>query len=191
MIEVFLGTCNYEEPLAFREYIRDAVVGCWEMLGATVHFQWDKEQRQRRIEADERSVSDLYIVADDDCLPIGLDFIPCVLHLAREFPAYGIFSPEMVREKRSRTTTGTSQVFRWRGVGGLRICRKGIIKDWPDQTRKGYDDEHCEAIHELGLDCGIMRHVYFNHLGEGWSKLWYNYQQQTGTNSSSRVGGTT
>ena len=195
MMEVFLATTRYEPPLSFRSLIAGAVRSCWIMLGAVVHEQYDHGepdfQRTRRIEADERANDETYIVADDDCLPIGLDFIPCVLHLARLNQGYGIFSPEMVREKRTRSITGASQVFRWAGVGGIRICRKGIIKDWPEQTRKGYDREHCDTIKRLGLDCGIMRNVEFNHLGEGWSKLWYSYQDQNGTNSSKRVGGTT
>jgi len=111
-MEVFLATTKYLEPLGFRQDIALAVYNCWRMLGAKVLWQVDDLsptfQRTRRIEADDRSNEETYIVADDDCLPVGMDFIPCVLHLARQFPEFGYRYIAGIQVQRGGWTTDMS-----------------------------------------------------------------------------------
>lgn len=137
-------------------------------------------QRLRRAYADRKSTSSIYLLSDDDCLPIspsewrkGLD---ALIH-NRDF---GILSALPTNAKINSwkperyTPVYSSSVMEHHSVGGLRFCRARLLGKWPALTGSGYDSEHCAALRSLtppwrvgyATDCRI------EHLGEGKSIVW-------------------
>ena len=181
-MEVFLSTMSrYPGKLHWREDIFQAVMGCWlTNYKIDLIVQRDMDQRERRMDADERAKGSTYILTDDDCLPIGLDFITDGVSVVDAHPQFGMFSPEMVREKdRSLHKGDTQDVYCWPGVGGQRFCRKGLVKDWPPMIGDTYDIPHNEAVKDRGYLCGIFRDIYFNHLCEGWSSHYRRFDDNS------------
>lgn len=142
-----------------------------------------ERQRERRIEADERSASDVYILADDDCFPKLRN--GDITRLARiglaqtSFPSeWGIVSlmpsnatihqwlPEVYKP------LVTHEIMEHVSVGGIRFCRKGYLEKWPPQTGRGYDRQHADALRLDGYRVGYFRNHYMVHLGEGNSTVW-------------------
>ncbi|MHC5066130.1 MAG: hypothetical protein ACYTG5_19395 [Planctomycetota bacterium] len=135
-------------------------------------------QRERRICADIAAESDIYVVADDDCLPRAEPFVEYALKVMGEHPEFAILSllPTNARIMRWRPqdyeTYEHEDVTEHVSVGGIRFCRKGILEEWPEMTGKGYDREHGDAIRDAGYRVGYFRHLTMNHLGEGYSTVW-------------------
>lgn len=136
-------------------------------------------QRYRRIVADGYSHSDPYIVTDDDCL-LSEDFsLKECLRIFKEHPEFGIISllpsnahiQEWTPE--NYTVCSDSDVMEVASVGGIRFCRKDILKDWPPMGEgPGYDAIHAAAIHMAGFRVGYFRNQTMNHLGERHSTVW-------------------
>lgn len=134
-------------------------------------------QRDRRIKADELARSEIYIVTDDDCMPIGADFIARGLAVMEAHPDFGILAAMNYWNRNDSVPyTGRfidADVWECHAVGGIRFCRKGIIKEWPESVNPGsYDCQHHEALVKAGYRTGYMRNVQMNHIGLGLSQHW-------------------
>lgn len=144
-------------------------------------IEQENMQRDRRIKADELSNSDIYVVTDDDCMPLGVDFIARGVAVMAAHPEFGVLAALNIRSKTLFDNgippyTGTfidEDVWECHAVGGIRFCRKGIIKEWPPSVTPGsYDCQHQEALDKAGYKAGYMLKVTMNHLGEGLSTHW-------------------
>ncbi len=136
-------------------------------------------QRERRIAADEMADSDIYVVADDDCfLPADFDLDAC-LKIMNEHPEFAVLSLMHSNCNFSEWTPenyavqSDSDVAEHYAAGGVRFCRKGVIKEWPPMgDGPGYDTIHGEAIRAAGYRIGYFRKHFDFHLGEGKSSVW-------------------
>lgn len=144
---------------------------------STAHYR-EKFQSWRRINADEKSSGAVYVVADDDCLPQSEPFVELALGILAAHPDFGILSlwPMNCRINRwtpeGYTAFEDDEVMEHHSVGGIRFCRKGLIAEWPEQTGRGYDAEHCGALRAAGYRVGYFKNLTMNHVGEGYSTVW-------------------
>lgn len=186
MTDVFF--CSINQPNSTRFYIEKACLVRWEQESHANVFSmnpWMPEidcfvyefQRERRILADRMAISNIYIVTDDDCMPLGTDFIARGLAVMEAHPEFGILAAmNYINAKDTEPYTGKfidDDVWECHAVGGIRFCRKGIIKDWPASVSPGsYDCQHHEGLVAAGYKAGYMRRVQMNHLGYGLSTHW-------------------
>lgn len=102
-------------------------------------------QRERRIYADEVSQTDPYILADDDCL------LPSYLELFQAVNVFRYYNERILRDSNRFAVLSlipsNAPISEWTpedytpfsddivmehvSVGGIRICRKGLLKNWP------------------------------------------------------------
>lgn len=153
------------------------------VLQAEPHDNYYFQSKRRQI-AEATSTTSIYIVADDDMEPSRteaklqwiLDGVECLL----AYPKFGILSPLLEATNLFPATVDGSppyvdnEVQEEHNVGGIRFCRKGIITEWPEQTRRGYDQEHCAAYQHHGYKVGYMKHLWANHPGyksETWKPI--------------------
>jgi len=138
-------------------------------------------QSKRRQMAEERATTPIYVVADDDMEP-SRTACPRTWLLAGSqtldlYPQFGILSPLLEDTNLFPATVDGSppyidqDVQEEHNVGGIRFCRKGLITDWPEQTRRGYDAEHCAAYQAKGYKVGYMKHLWAIHPGKK-SETW-------------------
>lgn len=132
-------------------------------------------QRDRRMIAEHRATSSIYILTDDDMEPMF--HFNKAIKLMKQHPDFGMLSafpdPAVIQRW---TLEGykpyeDEDVMEHIDVGGLRFIRKGIMKHWPEQKRSGYDREHCEEMRRNGFRVGYMKHLHAIHHGEGASTL--------------------
>ena len=140
------------------------------------HFSFQKARRQY---AEANALGKFYILVDDDCLPSeNNDTIQFILEDLETHPQFGIISAWPIESTMGRWTPEGYEIFEdahvieHHDVGGLRFVRKGCMKDWPEQTRLGYDYEHCEALRAEKWLVGHSKHGKYLHFGEGQSDLW-------------------
>jgi len=178
-IDVFLATQEYTGVLLWRQHIAAGIIQYWRTLpNCMVWVQIGMTQQDRRMSADEKSTLQYYIVADDDCLPQppAIDFIHRAMVLVEKYPEYGVLSPlpthGNIQYWKEKDDERNEDVFEHTSVGGIRFCRKGIVKEWPPQIGLGYDIEHGEAVRNAGKRSGYMENVKMNHICEGYSGLW-------------------
>lgn len=183
MTKVFFCTVERWGAHTIRGYFRDACRLAWiKMDDAHIHplYGYDVPdfQRTRRMDADKLAPTDIYVLTDDDMLPIGEDFIARGVALMQKYPGFGMLSAlptnAMIQfwNPENHKPLVNDEVMEHYSVGGLRFCRRGIVKKWPVQNGKGYDADHCAAIRDAGYSVGYMRDVRANHLGEGFSTIW-------------------
>ncbi len=165
------------------------------------YIQIDAEgsQRQRHLQAAKRATSDLYIVADDDCVPWA-DIVPWKIpdepetvyeHIARVFaerPHLSMASaypmPSTLKDPMQagnvERDTDCWYVF---STGGVRVVRRGAVvpgelPPMRPQYGRGYDGILCEHLHGgRGMHREQPRVAYFrrwccNHLGYRASVVW-------------------
>ena len=136
-------------------------------------------QLLRRVTAEVMSKTDFYIVADSDCLPQAKPFVEYAEKLMEIYDSFAMLSlmPSNCTINPWTPETYTahldSRVMEHHSVGGIRICRKGVMgSKWPKADGCTYDAEHCEEIRRLGYRVGYFRNITQNHLGEGYSQVW-------------------
>lgn len=133
-------------------------------------------QRARRIVAEDLA-SGPYVLADSDCLLLKSPVEP-LLDLMARYPEFSIVSLMPSNATINPWTPEnyipvlTEELMEHVSVGGIRFCRKGALKDWPQAYGKGYDAIHCEVLRKAGFRVGYARNVTMNHLGEGFSTVW-------------------
>jgi hypothetical protein len=158
-------------------------------------------QKTRRVFADTEAEGEVYILADDDCEPptiegrlLCMPFAKVIMDMYGETvnpvigeapqtcqhpgPKFGMLSAWPDPATIGTWTPEDYEVYEdahvkeFHDVGGLRICRKGLLTDWPEQTEKGYDREHCAALRAIGWRVGYLKNIRTFHHGEGKSDLW-------------------
>jgi len=143
-------------------------------------------QRERRIIADQEAKSDIYICADDDCLPESEPFIQKALAIMGRHPDYGILSlwpsNEHIHpwtppdEEKPLLVSGVAhhdtEVMEHVSVGGIRFCRKGVMGEWPALEGRGYDGTHCMALRKAGYRAGYFLDILMTHVGKSYSTVW-------------------
>ncbi len=178
-VEVFFSTCDPRNGLA------EKMLAHWQGLDVQIKVLTPKLlgcdnfsfQKLRRAAADVMAKNIFYILTDDDIqlitpLELGIQAL-------REHNDFGIISAFPSNCNISRWTPENYEAFEdmsvteHHDVGGLRFIRRGsMLKGWPEQYRKGYDAEHCEAMRSSGYRTGYSQHCRAVHHGEGNSSLY-------------------
>lgn len=147
------------------------------IMPTSIHVDAAQFQKQRRVYADEKASGEFYIVTDDDCLPPSMNWLTSALEVMERHPEFAILSlwPENATIQRwtpeDYKPFEDSEVMEHVSVGGIRVCRKGILKTWPALEGKAYDMAQCQAIREAGYRCGYFKNIRMQHLGEGRTTL--------------------
>ena len=184
MIDVFF--CTMYRPNSVRAKMRDLCLARWRdepgillfnLMGKDAGFQ-----RRRRITADNDAEGKIYIVADDDCLLVANRHAHCIetaVNILKSRPEFSILSLHPTNANIVAWTPADGYkphvdglVEEHHSVGGIRVCRKGHMTNWPPHDKRpGYDQVHCDAIREAGGHVGFITAIRMNHLGEGYTTL--------------------
>lgn len=120
--------------------------------------------------AEDKSIGPIYIIADDDCLPLGNKFVERGLRIINSHPEYGILTATSVCDgPYPGDNKNLPDVVDMHAVGGIAFVRKGILKEFKDCEPSHIDGMICDEMNSNGFKTGIMPHLRFNHLGFGWS----------------------
>lgn len=179
MIDVFWCTCvNPEDNI--RHHLAQATLARWsadsEVSLRRVCPQYTQApnrkifQGERRWYAEENAQSDIYVVADDDCMPIGKTFIARGLEQMAKHPEYVCLSGRIFGAYSECAQNEVLTEDRLT-VGGVYFVRKGGLP-LPPRDKFFDGSEMTHSARKMGLKLGIMRDVYFNHLGQGLSSVW-------------------
>jgi hypothetical protein len=139
-------------------------------------------QQARRMLADDRSASDLYVVADDDCLLTSDPTVGPVVEVMEREPTVGILALRQVKqapmvraEVPAKDLYETDDLIESHAVGGIRFCRKGILDEWPDPTEGNpyqYDSVHGPAVQRAGYISAYTKAYEMIHVGATYSMTW-------------------
>ena len=120
--------------------------------------------------AEELAKTDIYIVADDDCLVIGKDFARRGVEIMKRHPEFGILTATSISDgPYPFINDDLPEVVKMHAVGGVAFVRKGILTDFEDCPANKIDHVICDEFQRKGYKTGIMPHLRFNHLGCGFS----------------------
>lgn len=177
-VDVFLCSCARD---AIRQGLFAAVYARWgEERGinlklvtpevvkcSLLHFQG-----ARRLWAEERSESDIYILAEDDCLPLGRNFVERGMKVMERHPEFATLSP-MLLPFPPQFTPLDDEVATGITSGGINFTRRGLIDKAVINSRLPWDEcAQAEHLKEKGHLVGWMRNVKCNHTGATLSTLW-------------------
>lgn len=191
MIDVFVCTCcnvgNFDQ---LRWHLAMACENRWGMEEASgtvkvkvidpLMIGCDNKQFQgsRRVWADVHSDTDVYIMTDDDVMPLGLEFIKRGLKMMEDNPEYTILTARLLPE----TLDNINELSNSQGIidhphitsGGLNFVRKGPVAEVlrPHMLQFFDDSKATYWLREKGYKIGVMRDVYANHIGTGVSTIW-------------------
>lgn len=131
---------------------------------------YDASERNRRFHAEEMSKSDIYVLADDDILPLQKDFLARGEAILRAHPDFGKICLYTIPDdpKRESGSFQDEDVYQVHGGGGVRFIRKGIVEQWaPIDGREGYDAPHCREFYKRGFKVGYFKNLTGLHIGWG------------------------
>jgi hypothetical protein len=119
-----------------------------------------------RVEAESRSRTDLYCVADDDCMPLGLRYLERAEEAMRRYPSFALLAFSDRGGEISPLGAPWFEddfVYEVASAGGIYLLRRGVVEyprdGWIDDVWVG---DHLKA---KGWKVGYMKGVQMNHLG--------------------------
>ena len=122
--------------------------------------------------AEDNAKSEIYVVADDDQLIIGKDWVKRGVEILEVHPEFGLLSAWSVNGEVQETADGDEQIFTIQSsVGCPYFMRKGAIKKFPESEGNQQDTAMCEALWQKGWKYGFIRGLRFNHLGYEYSTI--------------------
>ena len=131
---------------------------------------------KRRQIAESLSTTPIYLIADDDILPFDKDFIEKGLEVMKRNPEYMAVMYRPIGLN-LYTYGGNDEIEEYDEVGGLWLVRKGVVTTWPDiyTYEMGWNANwETKIIHSKGYKTGIFKKLGCNHLGLGFSTLFWN-----------------
>lgn len=194
MIDAFLSTCG-NEPLrlglatatfayfSLREDInltvirnKDAWLAPADRPCLSLGLDRENFQRERRKQADICATTSIYLMLDDDVLPMQESFIEQGLEIMERHPKFAVIG---LRERGVQYLTENGEtddeVEERSEAGGIYFIRRGLITNWPRiMADNNYDFLQAEAARIAGWKVGIFRNLTFNHLGLNFSTATYN-----------------
>ena len=179
-VDVFIRTScpvgMIEVP--FRKSIREACL--WEWNVATLPGSPNLIVPTKAVErfgmyskkmAEELATTETYILADEDTLPFGNDFVDRGADILERHPEYGILTATSICDGLfpAGARIPDAEVVEAHSVGGVAFVRKGILTEFADCRPDQVDDVVCSEMNRKGYKTGVMPGVRFNHLGCGFS----------------------
>ena len=121
--------------------------------------------------AEQVARSPIYVVADNDCLILGENFVRLGIEIMGKHPEYGLLAATSICDGHFVHVPSISS---WEEVvpmqaGGVAFVRKGILKEFNDCQPNQVDDAICSEMVRKGYKTGYMPSLRFNHIGSGYS----------------------
>ena len=131
----------------------------------------EKFHMESKREAEKRAHMPIYVIADDDCLPFGADFIQRGVSILNQHEDYGLVSASSVSDGERWTAREEAlvDVLGRHSVGGICFVRKGLLSEFNDLGANRVDESICSELKRLGYEVGVLPRVRMNHLGCGFS----------------------
>jgi hypothetical protein len=194
MIDLFISTCA-EEPV--RAGMAQATIARWLMeKDVRVHLlvfgdpqeairgyerliihrgelktpgPYDNSERERRYIAETIAKSPIYILADDDILPLQRESATVGTQILEKHPDFGKICLFTIPDHpiKSEPGFGDRHIFEVHGCGGVRFIRKGIVERWAPIANEGYDAPHCREFHRCGFKTAYFKYLTGLHMGYG------------------------
>lgn len=122
--------------------------------------------------AEQKAKSDVYVVLDDDHLPIGADWVQAGKKAMEHHPDFACLSSWSINGE-VPSKVGDEWVWEDTCTGTPYFIRKGILNPakMPVGTLPSYDTTLSEHIRSQGHKIGFLRQVRHNHLGYGFSQV--------------------
>jgi hypothetical protein len=116
--------------------------------------------------AEELATTPIYVVADDDCLILGKDFIEQGIAFMNEQMEVGMIGAWNVIDDHGLSQTA---VLVNKDPGGIIFVRKGILTEFNDLGADHTDESLSLEMKRKGYRVGVTPQARFNHLGSGYS----------------------
>lgn len=117
--------------------------------------------------AEELANSNPYIIANDDTLIYGQDFVENGLRVMRENPDYGVISAAAVNSDQYKFDG--PDIFEIHAVGGLVFLRKGLVTEFPPLEDAYWDCERDRQVKAKGFRSGYTKHCPYLNMGANFS----------------------
>ena len=181
-MEVFIATADYEKVCPsiakIRRHFRDVCVEMWRGQGINpIVLLNNGNQRERHIRVENLAHGEIYISTADDCLPdMPFEFV-LGKHVLSRHPDVAIAAARPFNEQinawtpEGYTPLNNEHFEEHFSVGHISFIRNGAIKEWPEQTERGYDTTLCEYLRTQGWKVGFIKGLGMTHLGKGLSSI--------------------
>lgn len=117
--------------------------------------------------AEQLAESDPYIIANDDALIYGQDFVQNGLGVMERNPDYGVISGAVVNGDQFQFDG--PELTEIHAVGGLVFLRKGLVTEFPPLEDAYWDCERDRQIKAKGFRSGYTRLCPYLHMGANFS----------------------
>ena len=162
-----------------RFFLASAVVERWRLEpGINLHIVHSVSflvspkdfQGYRRGYAEDVAVSDPYVLAEDDCMPLGNNFVQRGVDILMRNPAYAVLSPTVLNGVyKGPAYTEDGELIMANSAGGINFTRKGRVK----APQTFWDEmDQAQQLKADGWLSGYMPGLKMNHLGAGLSTIW-------------------
>jgi len=118
-------------------------------------------------EAEKISVSDPYIIANDDALIYGQDFVENGLRIMEKHPDFGVVSGAVTNGDQFQLDG--PEITEIHAVGGLVFLRKGLVTEFPPLEDCYWDVERHRQIIAKGFKSGYTKMCPYLHMGAQFS----------------------
>jgi hypothetical protein len=121
--------------------------------------------------AEQVARSPIYVVADNDCLILGENFVRLGIEIMGKHPEYGLLAATSICDGHfpsGRVYSVMEEVVPMQ-AGGVAFVRKGILKEFNDCQPNQVDDSICSEMKRKGHLTGYMPSLRMNHIGAGYS----------------------
>lgn len=187
MTDVFLTTCaTPDDPIRWHLFM--AVKERWLMEpGINLYVVSNSHEKcpprsfdgWRRRVAEDTAQSPIYLCCDDDCMPMGKDFVKRGLlgmatHTFGTFPVLGamLYGSDL---RAAGYRIHGEEIALGSTAGGVNFIRKGVLRDILPTTKDAplFDESsQGNALRAAGYQTGYMLDPMVNHLGASISTLW-------------------
>ena len=135
-------------------------VTLWNSTGlpfATASLQW----------AERYAKSGIYIIANDDTLIYGQDFVENGLKIMEKYPDLGCVSGAVTNGDQFQLDG--PEITEIHAVGGLVFLRKGLVTEFPPLEDCFWDGERHKQVVEKGFRSGYTKMCPYLHMGANFS----------------------
>jgi hypothetical protein len=176
MIDVFVRVYG-KDPL--RRAMSEVVLTRWRMQKdanlAVFDSEWSNMEGKFHIESKRKAEvfaqSDIYVVADDDQLILGQDWIQKGCSILNAHPEYGMLSGWSIIEHTRDYGKSDLDILPLHSIGCPYFVRKGTLNHFPECNKQYYDGELSKVVTDQGLKTGVMPQVQYNHFGYRYSVI--------------------
>lgn len=138
--------------------------GCYRMGCSNTDFPYATASL---IAAEQLAKSDPYIIANDDTLIYGQDFVENGLKIMEKYPDFGCVSGAVTNGDQFQLDG--PEITEIHAVGGLVFLRKGLVTEFPPLEDCYWDLERHRQVVAKGFKSGYTRMCPYLHMGAQFS----------------------